>query len=60
MCVYPCLPTGRRVAELELHIALAQLIKNFRVEYRDEKPMDYIQTLFLVPERRLDLAFVDL
>ena len=54
------LPTGRRVAELELHIALAQLIKNFRVEYRGEKPMDYIQTLFLVPDGRLDLAFVDL
>ena len=34
--------TGRRVAELELHIALSQLIRTFRVDFRDDKPMDYV------------------
>ena len=51
---------GRRVAELELHIALSQLIRTFKVEFRDDKPMDYVQNLFLNPERRFDLAFIDL
>ena len=52
--------TGRRVAELELHIALSQLIRTFGVEFKDDKPMDYVQNLFLMPERRFDLVFIDL
>ena len=56
----PCLHTGRRVAELELHIALSQLIRTFSVEFKDDKPMDYVQNLFLIPERRFDLVFTDL
>ena len=42
-----------------MHIALAQLIRNFKLEYRDEQPLDFIQKLFVYPERQMDLAFVD-
>ena len=48
------------MAELEMHIALAQLIRNFRIDYRDDQPLDFEQRLFVYPERRMDLAFVDL
>ena len=54
-----CWPVGRRIAELEMHIALAQLIRNFNIEYRDEQPLNFIQKLFVYPERQMDLAFVD-
>ena len=42
-----------------MHIALAQLIRNFKLEFRDELPLNFIQKLFVYPERRMDLAFVD-
>ena len=51
---------GRRVAELELHIALAQLMRNFKVEYRETQPLNFVQQIFVYPERQMDLAFVDL
>ena len=51
---------GRRVAELEMHIALTQLMKSFRVEYRDEQPLNFTQELSVYPKRRMDLAFIDL
>ena len=54
-----CWHAGRRIAELEMHIALAQLIRNFKLEFRDEQPLNFIQKLFLHPERRMDLAFID-
>ena len=36
------LHAGRRVAQLELHIALSHLIRNFEIEYLDNSPMGYI------------------
>ena len=51
---------GRRVAELELHIALSQLVKNFRFDFRDDEPLNFIQQIFVYPERQMDLAFTDL
>ena len=42
-----------------MHIALAQLIRNFKLEYRDEQPLNFVQKLFVYPERQMDLAFVD-
>ena len=50
---------GRRVAELELHIALAHLMRNFRVEYPAESPLGYIIKHTLVPDRRMDLKLMD-
>lgn len=50
--------TGRRIAELELHIALAHIMKNFKVEYPENTPMDYIENFFqVVPERKINLVF---
>jgi hypothetical protein len=43
-----------------MHILLAQMMKNFRVEYLDDKPMEYETRLFLGPASRMDLALVDL
>ena len=52
--------TGRRIAELELHIALAHMMKNFKVEYPENTPMDYIENFFqVVPERKINLVFKD-
>ena len=52
------LPTpGRRVAELEFHIALTHLIREYRVEYLDKEPMGYIQNFTVKPERPLNLTF---
>ena len=51
--------SGRRVAELEMHVLLAQLIKNFKIEYREYKPIEFIIKLFNRPERQVDLAFID-
>ena len=52
--------TGRRIAELELHIALAHMMKNFKVEYQEDTPMDYIEEVFqVVPDRKINLVFKD-
>ena len=57
-CVF--VPIGRRVAELELHVALAHFMRNFRLEYSGTEPIGFTQKLFVVPDRQLDLTFVDL
>lgn len=51
---------GQRVAELEMNILLAQMMRNFRMECHDEKPMERVSKLFLYPARRLDLRLIDL
>ena len=48
---------GRRVAELELRIALAQLMRKYRVDYLDEKSMGHVQHFFVKPDRQMDLVF---
>ena len=60
LCAWFFYLTGRRIAELEMHILLAQLMKNFKIEYHDEKPMEFANKLFYGPARQLDLAFVDI
>ena len=54
------LAIGRRVAELELHIALAHLMQNFEIYYPRQDGIDFEQRLFIVPSRRVDLAFNDI
>ena len=52
--------TGRRIAELEMYIALSHIMKNFNVEFPEEAPMDYILKSLIIPERQLNLIFRDL
>ena len=57
---FSCLTAGRRVAELELHIAMAHIMQNFRVEFSESVPVGIVQKFFLTPDRPINLAFVDL
>ena len=41
-----------------MHILLVQVIKNFKIEYREEKPIEFIVRAFNRPERQMDLAFI--
>ena len=43
-----------------MHILLAQMMRNFRIEYREKEPMEFITKMFLYPARKMDLALVDL
>ena len=54
------LHAGRRVAELELHIALSHLIRNFEMEYLDKSPIGYIEKFLLIPEKPMDLSMKDI
>ena len=42
-----------------MHIALAHLMKNFKLEYTDKSPMDFTVKLFVVPDKQLNIAFTD-
>ena len=44
---------GQRVAELEMHILLAQLIRNYKLEYRNKEPLEFTNKLLYVPARWL-------
>uniref|UniRef100_A0A8C4QD17 Uncharacterized protein n=1 Tax=Eptatretus burgeri TaxID=7764 RepID=A0A8C4QD17_EPTBU len=51
---------GRRLAELELHLTLARLIKQFIVEPdNNEKPPNGKMHLILLPDRPINMRFVD-
>ena len=54
------LTSGHHVAELELHIAMAHIVQNFRVEYPETAPVGIVQKFFLIPDRPINLAFVEL
>ena len=55
-----CMYIGRRLAELELNIALSQIMNSFKVEFMEEKPVQYVVKFLLVPDRQVNLAFKDL
>ena len=48
------------MAELEMHILLAQFIKNFDLKFAEEKPLKYIFNFLYHPERDMNLVFNDL
>lgn len=52
--------SGRRLAELELNIALSQIMKAFRVEFNEKEPVGYVIKFLLLPERQMNLTFKDL
>ena len=51
---------GRRLAELEVNIALSQIMKAFRVEFNEKEPVGYVIKFLLLPERQMNLIFKDL
>ena len=53
--------TGQLIGQLETYIALAKIMRKFRVEYLEDTPMDYMQMFAeTIPARQLNLAFKDL
>ena len=60
MTLHDCMLTGRRLAELEINIALAHVMNNFRLEYPDKEPMGYIHSFLLIPEQQLNITFNDI
>ncbi|XP_058706591.1 1,25-dihydroxyvitamin D(3) 24-hydroxylase, mitochondrial [Poecile atricapillus] len=51
MCV------GRRVAELQLHLALCWLIRKYRIVATDREPVETLHSGILIPSRALPIAF---
>ncbi|RMB95895.1 hypothetical protein DUI87_28009 [Hirundo rustica rustica] len=51
MCV------GRRVAELQLHLALCWLLRKYRVVATDQEPVQTLHSGTLIPGRALPIAF---
>ncbi|OWK54493.1 1,25-dihydroxyvitamin D(3) 24-hydroxylase, mitochondrial [Lonchura striata] len=51
MCV------GRRVAELQLHLALCWLVRRYRLVATDRAPVETLHSGILVPSRALPVAF---
>ena len=56
-----CMTAGRRIAELELHIAIAQMMQNFRVECPETTPVGIVERMpLLIPDRPINLVLADL
>ncbi|NWI26716.1 CP24A protein, partial [Sula dactylatra] len=48
---------GRRVAELQLHLALCWLIRKYQIVATDNKPVETLHSGILIPSRELPIAF---
>ena len=42
-----------------MHVLLAQLMRNFKIEYREDEPIEFVAKLLYGPARQMDLAFVN-
>ncbi|NXB53602.1 CP24A protein, partial [Leucopsar rothschildi] len=51
MCV------GRRVAELQLHLALCWLVRKYHIVATDREPVETLHSGILIPSRALPIAF---
>uniref|UniRef100_A0A672ZCT4 1,25-dihydroxyvitamin D(3) 24-hydroxylase, mitochondrial n=1 Tax=Sphaeramia orbicularis TaxID=375764 RepID=A0A672ZCT4_9TELE len=49
---------GRRLAELQLQLAMCWLVRDFEIVATDNKPLDVIHSGLLVPNRELPVAFI--
>ncbi|XP_034023443.1 1,25-dihydroxyvitamin D(3) 24-hydroxylase, mitochondrial [Thalassophryne amazonica] len=49
---------GRRLAELQLQLAMCWLVRDFEIVATDNKPLDMIHSGLLVPNRELPVAFI--
>ncbi|XP_061796029.2 1,25-dihydroxyvitamin D(3) 24-hydroxylase, mitochondrial [Nerophis lumbriciformis] len=48
---------GRRLAELQLQLAMCWLVRDFEIEATDSDPLDVIHSGLLIPNRELPVAF---
>ncbi|NXS09403.1 CP24A protein, partial [Neodrepanis coruscans] len=48
---------GRRLAELQLHLALCWLLRKYQVVATDERPVETLHSGILIPSRELPIAF---
>ncbi|XP_028667754.2 1,25-dihydroxyvitamin D(3) 24-hydroxylase, mitochondrial [Erpetoichthys calabaricus] len=48
---------GRRLAELQLQLALCWIVKDFKIESTDNEPVDTVHSGILIPNRELPVAF---
>ena len=55
--VGPRMCIGKRFAELELHVAIHQIMNNYSVKWARSEPLDCHQELVSVPDQSLDLQF---
>lgn len=49
---------GRRLAELQLQLAMCWLIRDYEIVATDNEPLDVIHSGLLVPNRELPVAFI--
>jgi len=49
---------GRRLAELQLQLAMCWLVRDFEIVATDSEPLDVIHSGLLVPNRELPVAFL--
>ncbi|XP_053725214.1 1,25-dihydroxyvitamin D(3) 24-hydroxylase, mitochondrial [Synchiropus splendidus] len=49
---------GRRLAELQLQLAMCWLVRDYEIVATDDKPLDVIHSGLLVPKRELPVAFI--
>ncbi|XP_013885559.1 1,25-dihydroxyvitamin D(3) 24-hydroxylase, mitochondrial [Austrofundulus limnaeus] len=49
---------GRRLAELQLQLAMCWLVRDYEIVETDSKPLDVIHSGLLVPKRELPVAFI--
>nr|XP_020441368.1 1,25-dihydroxyvitamin D(3) 24-hydroxylase, mitochondrial [Monopterus albus] len=49
---------GRRLAELQLQLAMCWLVRDFEIVATDNEPLDVIHSGLLVPNRELPVAFI--
>ncbi|XP_030389097.1 1,25-dihydroxyvitamin D(3) 24-hydroxylase, mitochondrial isoform X3 [Gopherus evgoodei] len=48
---------GRRLAELQLHLALCWLVRKYQIIATDSKPVEALHSGILIPSRELPVAF---
>lgn len=48
---------GKRLAEMEIETLLARLLRNYRVTWEGEKPLEYINDLILRPTGEMKFKF---
>ncbi|KAG7494440.1 1,25-dihydroxyvitamin D(3) 24-hydroxylase, mitochondrial [Solea senegalensis] len=49
---------GRRLAELQLQLAMCWLVRDYEIVATDNEPLDVIHSGLLVPQRELPVAFI--